>query len=1109
MYAIRIHLWKPEPNNDQNFIGMKNLTLMVFITLFVFGSVKSQEWIQNLPQDKLENGSLNFYEIQDAFNNYWEPFNVENGYYMRDGEKVKAPYYKQFKRWEWYWEKRINPKTGAFPDMSALDAYYSNASKNRSSNGNWASLGPNSSPGGYAGLGRLNCVSFVPGSTSEYYTGAASGGIWHTTDDGATWTNLNDSVPVLGVSDIIVVDPVIGPDILYIATGDRDGGSMWSLGGQQSNDNNSIGVLKSIDGGATWTTTALSFTTSQKHRVNRLLMDPNSGYNTMYAATTDGLYKTTDGGTTWPKITSNVFIDMEFKPGDPTTIYGSTEGSSTAIYVSTNSGTSFTQAASYSGIRTELAVSANQPTWVYALVAQSDGGLQGVYKSTNSGYSYSLVFSNSTNLLNWSCSGTGSGGQGSYDLCIAADPTDANVIYTGGVNTWKSTDGGSSFSIVNHWTGCGSPSFADNVHADQHFLAFMNGTSTLFEANDGGLYKTTDGGANLTHLSSGMAISQIYRMGVGQTNADEIITGLQDNGTKAYLSNSWTDVIGGDGFECIVDYSDENTQYGALYYGDIYRTTNYWFSSTQITGSIPGSGAWCTPYLIDPTNNNTLYVGYSDVYKSTNQGNSWSNISNQGSSDFHNMAISASNTNYIYAATYGNIYRTTTGGGAGQTWPNITSNLPVASSNITYITVKNDDPDHVWVSMGGYNSHGVYETTNGGGTWNSISSGLPSIPVMCVIQNTDYSGIELYAATDVGVYVKRDGASWIPFMDGLPNVVVTELEIYYGPTSADHKLYAATFGRGVWWSDLYSPYSQPVADFSGNPTVGLPPHSVVFTDLSQNTISSWAWDFGDGNTSTIQNPLNNYTDPGTYDVKLVVTGPGGIDSTTKVGYITVNYFPPIADFTADVTSGFLPLTVNFTDLSLDSVNTWDWDFGDGNTSNIQHPQHIYTSAGIYTVELNVSGPGGSNIHTKVDYINVHYAPPTAGFIGSPTSGPSPLSVVFTDMSADSVNTWSWNFGDGATSLVQNPAHVYQNAGSYTVSLTVSGPGGDDVETKTNYINVSDLPPTADFTGNPISGFFPLLVDFTDQTSGLIIPGIISRAIRLEYTGISSRVIGRT
>lgn len=1081
---------------------MKHFSLLVIAFIMLFGTVRSQEWIQNLPQDKLESGTLTFFEIQNAFNDYWEPLNVENGYYELDGEKVKAPYYKQFKRWEWYWETRVNPKTGEFPTKEELDNAYASITDNKSQSGNWTTLGPSTSSGGYAGLGRVNCVAFVPNSTGEYYAGTASGGIWHTINDGTTWTVLNDTTPVIGVSDIIVQSPVVGPDILYIATGDRDGGSLWSLGGGQSNDNNSVGVLKSIDGGATWTTTGLSFTVGQGHRVNRLLMDPNSAYQTIYAATTDGVWKTTNAGTNWTRITTIDFIDLEFKPGDATTIYGSTESwSSTNIYRSTDSGANWVSVASHSGgRRTELAVSANQPTWVYAITSNSSGGLLGIYKSTDSGASYTQLVNGSVpgnSLLSWnfSCDGSGTNnGQGGYDLCIASNPTDANDVFIGGVNTWMSTDGGSNWSLNNYWSTWYCPSYPE-VHADKHFLAYQNGTSTLFECNDGGLYKTTNDGASWTHLSSGMAISQIYRIGVSQTAMDEVIIGLQDNGTKARLSGTWNDVIGGDGFECIIDYTNVNTQYGALYYGDIYRTTDHWSNSTQLSvpGNGQGSAAWCTPYLIDPNSNSTLYVGCSSVQKTTNQGSSWSSISTSFGTPLQNMAISISNTNYIYAATHSNIYRTTSGGGPSVTWSNITSNLPTSSADITYIAVKDDDPNHVWVSMGGYNSHGVYETTNGGGSWSNISSGLPSLPLMCVIQNHDYSGIELYAATDAGVYVKQDGGNWLPFSNGLPNVVVAEMEIHYASNPDDNVLYAASFGRGVWKSDLYSNSIIPTADFTGAPTIGIAPLSVAFTDISNpngGVLATWSWDFGDpasgvNNTSSLQNPSHIYDNPGIYTVSLTVTsGSGGSDTETKVDYITVDYPVPTCDFIADVTSGAAPLTVNFTDLSMDSVDTWSWDFGDGGVSSEENPSYDYSTPGTYTVSLTVSGPGGSDSHTKTDYITVHLAAPVADFTGFPTVGAPPLNVNFTDASTGQVDNWSWDFGDGGTSVEQNPVHQYTSVGTYTVSLTVTGPGGDDTEIKTDYISVSTLPPpAANFSGNPISGFFPLLVNFTDLTIG--------------------------
>jgi hypothetical protein len=223
-----------------------------------------------------------------------------------------------------------------------------------------------------------------------------------------------------------------------------------------------------------------------------------------------GVYKTINGGTSWTLLSSNVYIDMEFKPGTPSTIYGSTESGD--IYRSLTDGSAWTQTLSTSYYRTELAVSANNSSIVYAVLADGNGGLAGIYKSTDGGTTFPQVFSGSTaNMLNWDCNTTTAGGQGSYDLCIATDPANANNVFVGGVNTWKSTDGGSTWIITNHWWGDCS---VTAVHADQHSLAYQNGTSTLFECNDGGLYKTINSGTNWTHLGSGLITSQIYRLGV-------------------------------------------------------------------------------------------------------------------------------------------------------------------------------------------------------------------------------------------------------------------------------------------------------------------------------------------------------------------------------------------------------------------------------------------------------------------------------------------------------------------------------------------------------------------------------------------------------------------
>ncbi|MDY6839030.1 MAG: PKD domain-containing protein [Thermodesulfobacteriota bacterium] len=281
----------------------------------------------------------------------------------------------------------------------------------------------------------------------------------------------------------------------------------------------------------------------------------------------------------------------------------------------------------------------------------------------------------------------------------------------------------------------------------------------------------------------------------------------------------------------------------------------------------------------------------------------------------------------------------------------------------------------------------------------------------------------------------------------------------------------------------------PVADFSGSPTTGVEALTVDFTDLSTGNVTGWSWDFENDGTpdSTLQNPSHTYNTAGTYTVKLTATSPGGSDIETKIDYIAVTDAPPVADFSGSPTTGVEALTVDFTDLSTGNVTGWSWDFENDGTpdSTLQNPSHTYNTAGTYTVKLTATGPGGSDIETKIDYITVTDAPPVADFSGSPTTGVEPLTVDFTDLSTGNVTGWSWDFENDGTpdSTLQNPSHTYNTAGTYTVKLTATGPGGADIETKIDYITVTDPPPVADFSGSPTTGVKPLTVDFTDLSSG--------------------------
>jgi PKD repeat protein len=279
---------------------------------------------------------------------------------------------------------------------------------------------------------------------------------------------------------------------------------------------------------------------------------------------------------------------------------------------------------------------------------------------------------------------------------------------------------------------------------------------------------------------------------------------------------------------------------------------------------------------------------------------------------------------------------------------------------------------------------------------------------------------------------------------------------------------------------VYTPVN---ADFSTTPTSGIAPLAVDFTNLSTGDYDTCSWTFGDGGTSdTCEDPSYTFNTPGVFTATLTASGLGGEDTETKTEYITV-YDPVNADFSGTPTNGGAPLTVDFTNLSTGDFDTCSWTFGDGGTSdNCEDPSHEFTDLGIYTVTLEVSGLGGADTETKTEYIGVYVAV-NADFSGTPTSGIGSQVVDFTNLSTGNYDTCNWTFGDGETSSdCSDQSHTYNNPGAYTVELIVSGLGGEDTETKTNYI-VIYTPSGADFSGSPTSGGAPLTVNFTSLSSG--------------------------
>lgn len=834
-------------------LNMKNFLLLlpVLISSTLFG----QNWVE-----LMNDTSRNFYEIQDAFYDEWDGKEYEKG----NG-------WKQFKRWEWYMEPRVYP-TGerintqkTFEERQAFEAEYGTATTK--SNG-WSPIGPTDwqTISYNPGIGRINVVAEHPTNPQIIYAGSPSGGIWKSVDGGTTWDPLNDDFPTLGVSGIAIDHS--NPQTIYIATGDKDGSDTYS-----------IGVVKSTDGGTTWNNTGLSHNLTQFLVCRELIMHPTDA-NTLIVATNDGLFKTSDAGANWTQVATGSFRDIEYHPANPSIVYASDD----RLWRSTDGGDSFTiisngLPSSGDVNRMELAVSEDEPNWVYALTGkESDASFHGLYLSTDSGVSFQLQ-ANTPNLFGYAMAGDDNNGQSWYDMAIDADPNDASTVFVGGINVWKSTNAGQNWSINTHWV---YPSSVGYTHADIHELRFFNGN--LYCGSDGGIFKTNDAGNNWTDLTPGMQISQFYRLGLSPQNAGIVIGGTQDNGSNLLQSNTWTHVYGADGMEAAVNPTNADIMYCTYQFGGMLRSTDGGANWNLAFDGDGEDGSWVTPY--EAIGTSTVIAGYENVWKSTNNGNSFFPISSfGGGGTIRDLDVANSDQDIIYVTFSSSILKTEDGGAS---WQNINNNLPNLS--ITDIQVHPTHPEIVWVTTSGYDSgEKVYVTTDGGSNWQNISQNLPNIPANAIVYQEGTDG-GIYVGMDVGIYYTDSTLSnWQAFDQDLPNVIVNELEIHYG---AD-LIRAATYGRGIWESDLFTPSTlAPEADFTNSRTQICPADSITFTDASTNAAPGWTWYFPGGSpaTSTLATPSVLYPASGSYDVSLVVANNNGTDSIAKTVNVTLGQF---------------------------------------------------------------------------------------------------------------------------------------------------------------------------------------------------------------------------
>lgn len=806
-------------------------------------------------------GNLSFESVNEQFDLYWNKIPPQ-----------KHRGYMPYQRWAYHIKDRLDA-SGNFINFSSL--YWDQIQNKQSlascisgANGLWQPIGPFTIPSNGGGAGRLNCIEFHPTNPNIIWVGSAGGGLWKSTNGGNSWTSNTDELAVLGVTDV-VIDPV-HPDTMYLATGDANG-----------IHNLSLGLLRSHDGGNTWHQSGLIFGITQTLLLSKILINSTNS-STLLVGASNGIYLSHDGGDTWAQTLTvgagEKVMDMEYHPSDSSIAYASVTNG--GIYKSTNGGTNWiklTGGLPVSGFgRIELAVSPAVANTVYALLVEaSSGGFYRLYRSTDAGSSWTQMSAPAPNILGFQKTGNDNFGQGFYDLAMAVSPTNINEIFVGGINIWRSTDGGATWAINTYYAynDINSP-IKPYVHADQHELVFAPGSgSTVFSCNDGGLFKTANNGTTWIDLSNGLYINQIYRLGSSQINNNLLLAGTQDNGTERFLNGNWNMALDGDGMNCFFDFSNNTYAFAEFQFGQLRRSTNTGNSFPTIINPAGISfGNFITPFEMDPINPQTIYAAYEDIYKSTDRGNNWTKIGDFNGLPFETMAIAPSNPNVIYVSKFDTtykIYKTTNG---GSSWLDVTNDTLL--QGITSISVHKTNPDIAWFTSGGLNDiKKVKKTTDGGNSWQDITKNLSQLPVNCaVFSGNEWDGI--YIGNDIGVYYTDNRLNkWIEFSDGLPNVMIRDLELI----QSTNTIRAATFGRGIWESPSYY-CPPPLADFlyfaSGQQII-FGNTSIIDTSVTH----AYYWNFGDGDTSTQINPQHGYTSTGEFLVTLIVQNTCGLSDT--------------------------------------------------------------------------------------------------------------------------------------------------------------------------------------------------------------------------------------
>lgn len=760
---------------------------------------------------------------------------------------------------------------------------------------NWHLTGPANFPvnisGQINGIGRTTQIKFDPVDSNWVYATTASGGLFISSDQGHHWHVAGtDQLPALSCASVAI--DYSNTNILYLGTGDPN------YYGQ------SFGIWKTTDGGLSWNA---SHANIGNRMALEILIDP-ANPSVILAATDDGIWKSYDAGLSWTeKFTGGSFTDMISKPGNGgDTLYACTYSE---FYRSTNRGETWTPITNGvyvpggNGNGMRIGVSHANPEVVY-LGEVVDGCT--ILKSTNGGTSFSTIYHNPAQMLNGYTATTA--GQGNYNFDITVDPDDANIVYVAAHCVWKSTDGGITWAkLTNWWAGC---------HTDMHHLVHNPyNHQQLFNANDGGIFLSTDGGNNWNASSDGLAATECYHAAQSNLNNRYVSIGTQDNGELYYHSNWFTNRGGDWGEKMSFDYSANNRVY--------YHTGN-----RRIVNG--GDQSWNPPFssststndvvmTFTPLHPNTAFVGAADVWRTDNLNSAspvWTLIT-YVNTQVKAIAVSPVDDNEVYIVLDNNlILHSLNAMSATPTYASLSSpyNTAVSAS----MAIAKNNPNIIYLTCG----KRVYRSANQGTTWTNITGNLPGVNQL-KIYHDDYSNNgSVYVGSAKGVYFRNDTMSnWVNYSQGLPTIADIRDFMMYNDGSPNAMLRVAYYGRGVWESKMYQPFPVPAADLTVDMNIICRNSTVHFTDLSTSNTTAWNWSFPGGtpSSSTLQNPTVLYTSAGSFPVTLVASNNNGNDTVTINNYMNVTNVNPLP--LTEGFSSFLPPEWYELDVNNDGL-TW-------------------------------------------------------------------------------------------------------------------------------------------------------------------------------------------